>query len=168
MTREQLLQAQPGIVALIREQGEKRLECQNSFADALDGKGGTLLTAATSLAAASAAVAAGTLGFDEPVTPLLVAGSVATLLFSASAGLAAWSLRSTGFHSVGWYPQDFAADLENRLSSAEVEADFVLALQERLSENRPILSRRGDRQNWAGYLLLAAPFIASVLALLFA
>lgn len=166
MTREQLLQAQPGIVALIREQAEKRLEGQNAFAAALDSKGGTLLAAAASLAAASAAVAAGALGLDNPAAPLIIAGAAATLLFSASSALAAWSLRSTGFHSVGWYPQDFAGDLENRLSPGEVEADFVIALQERLSENRPILARRGDRQNLATYFLLAAPLLAGVAALI--
>lgn len=162
MTRDQLLKAKAGIVALIREQGEKRLENQCAFMDAQDNKGGALLTGATALAAAAVAVASGAAALVDSASPLIVGGAVAAVGFSLSSALSVISLRSTGFHAVGWYPNDFAADLENGHSSEEVEADFVLALQERLSENRKVLDRRGDLQDWASYLLLATPLAALI------
>lgn len=166
MTRDQLLQAKPGIVALIRGQGEKRLENQCGFASAQDSKGSALLTAASSLAAASAAVGAACLALERDVQPLLVGTTLATIGFSVAGALALWALRSEGFHAVGWYPQDFADDLDQKLPSEYVEADFVIALQSRLSENKVILERRGDRLNWSSYLLFGSPLIAALAALI--
>jgi hypothetical protein len=168
MTRDQLLKAKPGIVALIREQAEKRLENQCGFADAQDGKGGALLTASASLAAASAAVAAAGLALERDVLPLLVGTGLATIGFSLAGGLAVWALRSEGFHAVGWYPQDFEDDLARKASAETVEADFVIALQSRLSENNQILERRGDRLNWSSYLLFGSPLAAAIAALMVA
>lgn len=166
MTRDQLLKAKLGIVALIREQGEKRLENQCTFMDALDAKGGALLTAGASLAAAATAVASGAAALDTPAVPVMWGGGAAAVGFTLSALLAVLSQKSSGFHSVGWYPQDFAADIAEELSREEVEADFVVALQERLSENKAVLERRGDLQDWASYALAASPVLALITAYL--
>jgi len=166
MTRDQLLKAKLGIVALIRDQGEKRLESQCTFMDALDSKGGALLTAAASLAAAATAVASGAAALDAPAIPVMWGAGVAAVGFTVSALLAVLSQKSSGFHSVGWYPQDFAADITAEASKEELEADFVIALQERLSENKRILERRGDLQDWASYALAASPVVALIIAYL--
>ncbi|GLS02731.1 hypothetical protein GCM10007859_27620 [Brevundimonas denitrificans] len=168
MTRDQLLKAKPGIVGLIREQAEKRLEAQGESADAQDVKGAAFLTAGASLAAAATALAAASMAFKPLPISAIFGASLAAVGFTAGSALAAWSLRSVGFHTCGWYPQDFAGDLEQRLSPKEVEADFVIALQSRLSENRPILERRGDRLNWSSYLMLATPIAALICAIVVA
>lgn len=166
MTREQLLTAKPGIVALIREQGEKRLENQCSFMDALDVKGSALLTGASSLAAAATAVASGAAALKPPLDALVWGGAVSAMGFTAAAIFAVISQRSSGFHSVGWYPNDFRHDLNDGTTKDAVEADFVVALQARLSENRKILARRGDLQDWGSYALLGTPIIALITAYL--
>ena len=165
MTRDQLLDAKPGIVALIRDQAEKRLDAQCGFAVAQDAKGSALLTAATSLAAASAAVCAAGLALDNDLLPLLVGTGLATIGFTLAGGLAVWALRSEGFHAVGWYPQDFADDLAQKLPAETIEADFVIALQSRLAENKAVLERRGNRLNSSSYLLFGSPLAAAVVAM---
>jgi hypothetical protein len=164
MTREQLLEAKPGIVSLIRDQGERRLENQCSFMDALDVKGSALLTGSSSLAAAAAAVASGAAALKPPLEALIWGGTTSAIGFTVAAILAVISQRSSGFHSVGWFPRDFAADLENEVSMEGLEADFVVALQPRLSENRKILARRGDLQDWGSYVLLGTPLAALITA----
>lgn len=168
MTRDQLLAAKPGIVTLIREQGEKRLENQCSFMDALDVKGSALLAGASSLAAAATAVASGAAALKPPLEALVWGGAVSAIGFTIAAILAVISQRSSGFHSVGWYPNDFKDDLDNGATKEAVEADFVVVLQSRLSENRNILARRGDLQNWGSYALLGTPVVALITAYLVA
>lgn len=168
MTREQLLTAKPGIVALIREQGEKRLENQCSFMDALDVKGSALLTGASSLAAAATAVASGAAALKPPLEALIWGAAISAIGFTAAAVLAVLSQRSSGFHSVGWFPHDFVDDLANEVTKEAMEADFIVALQPRLSENRKILARRGDLQDWGSYVLLGTPLAALITAYLVA
>lgn len=166
MTRDELLAAKPGIVDLIRGQGESRLANQAAFADAQDVRGSALLTAAVSLAAAATAVACGAAALKE-IGPAPIAGGIAAAAgFTVSALLAVLAMRSTGFHAVGWYPQDFEDDLANNLSNDEVKADLVLALQRRLAENKPILNRRGNTLDWSSYLMMGTPAFALVVALL--
>lgn len=166
MTRDQLLQAKPGIVNLIREQGELRLANQAAFADAQEVRGSALLTAAVALAAAATTVACGAAAL-KGIGPGPVAGAVvAAAGFTLAALLAVRAMTSTGFHSGGWYPQDFDDDVANGLSQEAVQADFVLALQSRLSENKPVLERRGRTLDWSGYFLIATPLAALITAYL--
>lgn len=165
MTRDQLLNAKPGIVNLIRSQGELRLANQAAFADAQDVRGSALLTAAVALAAAATAVACGAATL-KGIGPAPITGAVtAAVGFTISALLSVLAMRSTGFHAGGWYPQDFEDDLTNGLNGDELEADFVLALQHRLCENRPILDRRGLTLDWSSYVMMGTPVAALLVAL---
>lgn len=166
MTRDQLMNAPDDVVQIIVMQGEKRLEGQCAFAEVQDARGGALIGASVSLAAASVAVAAAAaqwLGFDSVVS---VGAICATVGFSAAALLALWSGRACNFHSAGWYPNDFAADLVAGRSADDIQVDFVLDLQHRLSENKAALVRRGDLYNWATYCLLATPVITLIAAVI--
>lgn len=166
MTRDQLLSAPDGIVKIIVTQGEKRLEGQVAFAAVQDARGGSLVSASVALAAAAVGVAMAGLTLKGLASPITVGAIAGGLGFSVSSFLGLWASRACNFHAAGWYPNDFAADVAERRPVAELEVDFALDLQSRLSENMTALVRRGDFYNAATYVLLATPILALVAGLM--
>jgi len=154
------------VLKTIVEQGEKRLEAQCTFADAQDERGGGLVNAAAALAAASVALAAGAASVKGLNDPLTTGAAVGTIGFTAAAAIALWGLRSTSFHSCGWFPNDFAQDIRDRRGEKDLLADFALELQHRLSENKTALDKRGDFYNAGTIALLVTPVVALLLAFL--
>ncbi|WP_438852965.1 hypothetical protein [Brevundimonas nasdae] len=166
MTRDQLMNASDGVMAIVVMQGEKRLEGQCAFAEVQDARGGALVGASVSLSAAAVAVAVGGAQLVGLGGPVSVGAVIATLGFSLSALLALWSGRACNFHAPGWYPNDFKDDIATGRTVRDLEVDFALDLQHRLSQNRTALIRRGDLYNWATYCLLGTPIAALVAGLL--
>lgn len=166
MTKDQLMNVTDDVLEIIVHQGEKRLEGQCAFADVQDARGGALVGASASLAAASVAVGAAATEIFKSFGPVSVGATIATLGFSFAAFLALWASRACNFHSAGWYPNDFARDIEARATAKELRADFALDLQYRLSKNRTALSRRGDLYNWATILLICTPVVSLAFAYL--
>lgn len=168
MTREQLLNAGDAIVKIIVAQAEKRLEGQVAFAAVQDARGGALVSGSVALGAAAAAVAAGAFTLKGIGSPIGLSAAVATLGFSSAAFVALWASRACNFHSSGWYPNDFAQDLADGKTVKELDADFALDLQIRLSQNRTALIKRGDLYNAATYVLLGTPLVTLLIAALIA
>ena len=166
MTRDQLMSASDGVMSIVVTQGEKRLESQCAFAEVQDARSGALVGASVSLAAAAVAVAVGGAQLVGLEGPVIAGATIATLGFSLSALLALWSGRACNFHAVGWYPNDFKDDIAAQRTVKDLEVDFALDLQYRLSQNRTALIRRGDLYNWATYCLLGKPVVSLVAGLL--
>lgn len=164
MTRDEILNARDDVLAIVVAQGEKRLDGQCTFAEVQDARGGALISASVTLAAAALAVAVAAAEFAEARGPISLGSIVATLGFSLSAWLALWSTRACNFHHAGWYPNDFAADIADGRTSRDIAIDFALDLQHRLSENRRALIRRGDLYNRATWVLLGTPLVALLIA----
>ncbi|MNS62960.1 hypothetical protein D3C72_960430 [compost metagenome] len=160
------MNAADDVVKIIVTQGEKRLEGQCAFAEVQDSRGGALIGASVSLAAAAVAVGAAAAEIVGVISPICVGAIVATVGFSTAALLALWSGRACNFHAAGWYPNDFADDVELGRSAREIEIDFALDLQHRLSENRTALIRRGELYNSATYALLGTPLAALIFSIL--
>lgn len=166
MNRNDLLAARTGVLALIREQSEKRLENQCAFAAAQDARGGAIMNTSAALAAAAVAVAAGSASTRGLGDPLSIGACLAVGGFTTATFLAIWSKRSRAFHSVGWYPNDFHGDLQAGASVDQIQADIILALQERLAENHVALRARGACSNAATWSLLLTPLIALIAAVI--
>lgn len=166
MTRDQLLNAGDAILKIIVAQGEKRLDGQVGFAAVQDARGGALVGASVALGAAAAGIAAGALSLRGLGSPISVAAIVATVGFGIASFLGLWASRACNFHAAGWYPNDFAQDVADRVAETALLADFVLDLQIRLSENKTALIRRGDFYNAATYALLVTPAAAVIAAII--
>lgn len=166
MTRDMLMKVDDVVLEIIVQQGEKRLEGQCAFAAVQDERSGSLVGASASLAAAAVAVgAAGTEIFDG-FGPVSFGAVIAALGFCVTAGLALWSGRAKNFHSAGWYPNDFAHDVERGASPKELKVDFAMDLQMRLSQNHSILASRGKRYNYATYVLVGTLVVSLIAAYL--
>lgn len=166
MTRDQLMNATDDVVKIIVTQGEKRLDGQCAFAEVQDARGGALIGASASLAAAAVAVGAAAAELFGATSPVSIGAIIATIGFSLAAWLALWSSRACNFHSAGWYPNDFAGDVEQGRTARDLEVDFALDLQHRLAQNRTALVRRGELYNRATYALLTTPVVALIAAYL--
>ncbi len=166
MTRDQLMNAEDGILKVIIAQGEKRLDGQCAFASVQDARSGSFVGASVALAAAALTVAAAAITLKGVASPVAVGAIVATIGFSTSSFLGLWGSRACNFHAAGWYPNDFADDVTDGRSLKDLDVDFAIDLQCRLSENRTALIRRGDFHNAATILLLATPLLGLIAALL--
>lgn len=167
MTRDQLMNAGDAILEIVVAQAEKRLEGQVGFAAVQDARGGALVSASVALGAAAVGIAATAISVKGVGSPIAIAAIVATVGFALASCFGLWAGRACNFHTAGWYPNDFAADVADRVSRTSLMVDFALDLQIRLSQNRSALVRRGDLYNLATYILLGTPpaaLIASILA----
>lgn len=63
-------------------------------------------------------------------------------------------------------PNDFAGDIVARRTVSDINIDFALDLQHRLSENRTALVWRGSLYNGATITLLVTPLAALIASLL--
>ncbi len=144
---------------LIHTQAASRLESQCAFAGSQDSRAVTLISASTSLGAAATAISIAASATADRA-PLAWAAGVATLGFALAAGLALLSLRSRGFHAQGWYPHDFAGDIEAGKAIAEIEDDVIQDLEIRLRHNSRVLQERGRIFNAAAMIVAATPLLA--------
>lgn len=147
-------------------QAERRLLDQNSFAQAADARAATITGAASALAAA----AAGLLGVSLATTinwPLVVGSGIGAVSFAVAAHRALESARCLEFHPAGYPPSAFQMDIAESKSRAEVEAEVLEDLSERLEFNRSILEQRGAIIESAMHRLWSTP-IYIVLGMAFA
>jgi hypothetical protein len=166
MTRDDLLNSNEAVLKALVQQAEKRLEAQNAFANSQDQRCAAVIGAAVAMAAGAAALAAGALSKDNHNLPLAVGAAIGAVGFTVAAAVAMWANRSRGFHSTGYFPHDFAQDLDPGKTEKDLLTDFALDLQIRLSFNKGVLSARGTAANWATGMLLAAPIAALIAAFL--
>lgn len=118
------MNAADDVVKIIVTQGEKRLDGQCDF------------VASASLAAATVAVGAAAAELFGATSPVSVGAIIGTIGFSLAAWLALWSGRACNFHAAGWYPSDFAGDVEQGRTARDIEVDFVLDLSARCKSIR--------------------------------
>ena len=157
--------AEPDPLAkLIREQAEVRLDAQQAFANAQDVRAVALLSAGATLAAGAAAVAGSALTSSSPHAAVAGGAVVAVIGFTLAAALALGALKSATFEARGYHPSDFADDQARPF--ADVEAEVVTALDQRLKNNAETLKARGEAFNRAAVGLLATPAVAVVVAVI--
>ena len=164
MIRDDLEGVDESVLELIVDQAEKRLSAQCAFADAQDQRGTALVNAAAALAAAAVALGGGSIAALGETTPVAIGGFVAMLGFTVAACIGLWALKSSGFHAVGFYPNDFTEDAQKKRTLRELREDFILDLQGRLTENGTSLDRRGRRIDRAAIAMILTPVAAMIAA----
>lgn len=148
----------------IISQAEKRLEHQIAFAAAADQRSAIVGGAATSLAAASLAIAVQKF---PTIDTLTVSAFSASVLFWIAAFFALRAARCFEFHPSGYRPRDFISDIDKDVSEPYSLREICADLDFRLEFNTQKLEFRGDVTNKAMVVMIFTPVASALLGALF-
>jgi hypothetical protein len=159
------------------QQGEKRLTgtCEN--ANSQDSRASTLLNVCTTLSSASAATFAASL-FSKEIwlhqPAILTSVLVATLGFTAATFYTVKSMRSQGFHTLGWDAKelsktemeiDDSGQKDNKITKTKIY--HLNETIKSIKHNDNILKERGNFINRSLFFLVLTPVTSIIVGIIF-
>jgi hypothetical protein len=150
-------------LALILNEGDKRLAAQVALMLSADTRANAILAGSVGLAAAGFAIAAGTID-KSGQGPLFAAALVFALMATVSAIAAVMALWPTGIAPQGWNPTLFGDDIAAGATPHAMRVEMCRQIAKRIGINRSCAATLTRRIRVSMILLAASPFAGGVAA----
>ncbi|MBT9444176.1 MAG: hypothetical protein IV086_00600 [Hyphomonadaceae bacterium] len=160
---ESYLNADEATLELLLREASDRIASQVELLVATDTRSLGLLSVSATLATAATAIFADKLGVAG-AQPLANAALSAAILLVLSAAFAAWALRPVSVAVRGWDPELFTDDIAQRKTAAQIRAEMLYHLQQRISTNVQVAKFNARSVRISMFFLALAPVVALIAA----